>query len=136
MDKTYSQLIRIPDFGDRLHYLAEGCLQHDGFAEQRFLNQAFYSSPQWRQIRSFVITRDNCCDLAHPDFPIDERPIIHHMKTLTIQDFELCTDYLLNPEFLICVSRETHDNIHRGVWSRRDSIPLVERRPNDTCPWK
>lgn len=133
--KTYEDLIQIDSFWDRFEYLKlSGRVGEMTFGSFRYVNQGFYQSKEWKRVRSEVIVRDNGCDLAHPDFPIVGPIHVHHMNPITMDDFEVGTDFLLNPRFLICVSDRTHNAITYGS---RDLLPqpYVERRPNDTCPW-
>ena len=136
--RTYSELMTFKTFEERFNYLKlEGSVGEDTFGFDRYLNQIFYRSPEWRQIRNFVITRDMGCDLAIPEREIiNQQILIHHMNPLTKEDIINKSDYLLNPDFLICTTKRTHNAIHYGDDSilRRNSI--IERTPNDTCPWK
>lgn len=132
----YSEMIRLPSFSDRFEYLKlDGHVGYCTFDSLRYLNQRFYTSQQWRRIRREVIIRDNGCDLAHPDRPIDGRIYIHHLCPLTDRDILEATEHLTNPEFLVCTSFETHQAIHYGgeTYRPRDYVP---RRPNDTAPWR
>lgn len=134
--RTYSELIRIPTFEDRFRYLKlRGKVGEDTFGFDRYFNQKFYRSSEWKRIRARVIVRDGACDLGIPDREILGKVIIHHMNPFGIEDLtgDNAKD-LLDPEFLICVSHETHNAIHYGDESLLPEI-FVERRPNDTCPW-
>ena len=140
--KTYSELIKIPDFEGRLKYLTlHGKVGFETFGYDRYLNQALYqNSADWKKIREYVILRDNVCDLAHPDheiFPSGQRTIIliHHMNPITKQDILDRSDIVLDPEFLITTTRLTHNAIHYGVKTKTPSLP-IERTPFDTCPWR
>lgn len=137
MIRTYSELIALPTFFERFRYLKlSGDVGVDTFGYDRYLNQQFYKSTTWKQLRNYVITRDMGCDLAHPDFEIYGSIIVHHLNPISKDDVIEHSDYLLNPEFLVCVSDNTHRAIHYGDESLiLDSDPLV-RRPFDTCPWK
>lgn len=97
----------------------------------------FYSSREWKSIRNFVISRDNGCDLGTPGYEFGKyaKVFIHHMNPISIKDIREGSDILLDPEFLISASFETHNAIHFGKLETI-STPLVERGPNDTCPWK
>lgn len=134
--KTYSELIRLSTFEDRYQYLAmHGTVGKDTFGSDRYFNQKFYKSRDWRRIRDQVIVRDGACDLGIKGREISGRVIIHHMNPFSMDD--LTSDdalELLNPEYLICVSHETHNAIHYGDAGLLPEI-FVERRPNDTCPW-
>lgn len=134
--KTYSDLIKIPDLEDRYKYLKlSGAVGANTFGFDRIFNQRFYKSEEWKKIRYTVIERDNGCDMAHPDFPISGKIIIHHMNPVSLQDIEEASEILVNPEFLVCVSHMTHNAIHYGDADLLPK-PLVTRKPNDTCPWR
>lgn len=131
---SYSELIELPTFKERLAYASlYGVVGSETFGGSRVLNQDFYRSTEWRQVRNLVIVRDGCCDLAVQD-RIVRVPIIHHLNPLTIDDIRDATEALLDPENLIVVSAKTHNAIHYGATLHADDIS--ERRPNDTCPWK
>lgn len=133
--KTYSELIRLPTFKERYRYLRiGGSIGEYTFGAERYLNQAFYKSKEWRKIRDEVIVRDNGCDLAFEDFDIFDQIVVHHMNPITIEDIENYSDNLVNPEFLICTSELTHKAIHFGN-EHLLPRPIVERRPGDTCLW-
>lgn len=134
--KTYSELSLLPTFQERYQYLRlDGQVGEDTFGFDRYLNQTFYRSQKWKQIRDFVILRDNGCDLGVPGFEIYERIIIHHMNPITVDDIRHGCESILDPEFLICVSHNTHNAIHYGDESLLITEPIVRTR-NDTCPWK
>nr|UVY31397.1 MAG: NinG protein [Bacteriophage sp.] len=145
--RTYTELCQYATFEDRFHYLQlHGAVGHDTFGFDRYLNQDFYQSREWRQFRDKIIVRDMGCDLAHPEHeitdwvirngkPIRPRIIIHHLNPLTKEDVLGHTDALLDPENVVCVSDRTHKAIHYGD----DTIlkpAFAERRPGDTCPWR
>lgn len=134
--KTYSELIQYPTFEDRFKYLQlKGRVGEDTFGFDRYINQRFYRSVEWKRIRDQVILRDKGCDLGILGHEIYERVIIHHMNPISAKDISDATDYLLNPEYLICVSHLTHNAIHYGDESILVITP-IERRKNDTCPWR
>lgn len=136
MIKTYSELIQIPTFEERFEYLKlDGSVGEDTFGFDRWMNQIFYRSPEWKRIRDEVIIRDNGCDLAMPGHEIYGRILIHHMNPISVDDIERRTDLLLNPEYLISTLHRTHNAIHYGD---KSLLPqgLIVRTPNDTCPWK
>lgn len=133
---TYSELIKIPTFKERFEYLKlTGEVGNDTFGFDRYLNQTFYKSSIWRKIRNQVIVRDNGCDMAHPDYQIAGKIVIHHLNPVDQDDVIYQRDILLNPEFLVCVSLITHNAIHYGS-QKLLPLDLIERKPNDTCPWK
>lgn len=134
--KTYSELIRISSFEDRVNYLKIfGSVGQDTFGFDRYLNQNFYHSREWKQLRNHIIVRDNCCDLACPDHPISGRVLIHHLNPLLSEDIIESSDFLLNPEYLICVSFDTHNLIHYGI-PVKDIPKQTERFKGDTLLWK
>lgn len=133
--KTYSEMLQYATFEERYDYLRiGGTLGIATFGSSRYLNQAFYTSHLWQSIRNDVIVRDNGCDLGDLDREIYGKIVIHHINPITEDDLELMSDFLLNPEFLICTSFDTHNAIHFGDASLLPKLP-VERFPNDTCPW-
>lgn len=136
MIRTYSELIAIPTFEERYAYLRLfGSVGSETFGFDRYLNQMFYKDREWRRIRDLVILRDNGCDLGIDDREIFGQVLVHHMNPITIDDILNRSDYLFNPDYLICTSKLTHNAIHYGT--EKDLKPLiVERRHNDTCPWK
>lgn len=134
--KTYSELIKIPTFEERLEYLLlHGKVCDITFGSKRYLNQVFYRSNEWKSIRRKIIIRDNGCDLGMDGFDIYSRIVIHHLKPLTDDDILNHSIYLVNPEYLICTSLNTHNKIHYGDVNFENSKP-IERMPNDTCPWR
>ena len=134
--KTYSELIALPTFEERYEYLRlNSRVGEDTFGFDRYLNQNFYRSAEWRRIRDRVIVRDNGCDLAIDDRIIYGKILIHHMNPITDKDLFNLSDILLDPEYLICVSHNTHNAIHYGDGERLVKDPIV-RTKNDTCPWK
>ena len=135
--RTYSELIKIATFEDRYRYLKlSGKIGDDTFGFDRYLNQVFYRSPEWKRIRDQVIVRDKGCDLGVEAYPIFGKILVHHMNPFTVKDVNLRNEELLDPEYLICVSMDTHNAIHYGDDSRiLKEVPVV-RRPYDTCPWR
>ena len=133
--RSYSELKRITDFEERYEYLRlHGSVGADTFGFDRHLNQAFYRSAQWKRIRDHVITRDNGCDLGIPGHDIHNRPIIHHMNPMTVDDIVSGNEAILEPDFLITTTHRTHNAIHYGT-AELLVKPLVERRPGDTRLW-
>lgn len=135
--RTYSELSKLRTFKERYEYLKlSSVVGEDTFGYDRYLNQQFYKSMAWQRVRDQVIIRDNGCDLGIDDRNINSRIYIHHMNPITKSDIINLTEYLLNPEYLICVSKNTHDAIHYGSEELLYTNHMVERRPNDTCPWR
>lgn len=133
--RTYSKLIQLPTLDERFEYLSlRGGVGDSTFGYDRWLNQSFYKSTEWRQVRDFVIVRDGGNDMGLPDFPLRGAPQIHHMNPLSPEDIEHASDNLLDPEYLISVSHRTHNAIHFGD---RSSLPRVsaERTAGDTRLW-
>ena len=134
--KTYSELITIPTFEGRFEYLKlDGQVGVETFGFDRYLNQAFYKSDEWLSIRDYVITRDNGCDLGMEGYEIYGRILIHHINPITKDDIIQRSRILLDPENLITTVKRTHDAIHYGDSNLLMKAP-IERRKNDTCPWR
>lgn len=135
--RTYTELSQLQSFSERFRYLSlGGIVGRETFGLDRYLNQMFYNSYEWKHIRQQVIIRDNGCDLGILDVPIFGRILIHHMNPVAIDDILDRTDYLLNPEYLISVSHDTHNAIHYGDINLIKNMVPVERKPNDQCPWR
>ena len=136
MPRTYSELIQIPTFLERFKYLKlNGRVGEETFGYDRYLNQAFYQSYEWKHLRDQIIIRDLGCDLAFEGREIFDRIYIHHMNPIRAEDIIRHSDSIMDPEYLICTSKLTHEAIHYGDDSLlyQDPIP---RRPGDTCPWR
>lgn len=134
--RTYSELITIPTFKERFEYLRlDGTVGKETFGFDRYLNQVFYRSPEWKSIRDQVIVRDNGCDLGIEGHEIYGRIIIHHMNPLAMEDVLDRNPSIFNPEFLITTIHNTHNAIHYGDENLLITAP-IERSKNDTCPWK
>lgn len=137
MIRTYSELIQLPTFEERYEYCrTKGRVGEDTFGHDRYLNQNFYQNdPEWLRVRDYVIVRDNGCDLGVEGREIYGSIIVHHLNPITANDIINRTKYLLDPEYLICTMKRTHDAIHYGDSNLLIKDPVV-RRPNDTCPWR
>lgn len=139
--RTYSELITLPTFIERYRYLKlDGKVGESTFGFDRYLNQMFYKSDEWLAIRDYVILRDTgnddyCKDLGVDGYDIHGRILIHHMNPITKDDILRRSDFLLNPEYLICTTKNTHDAIHYGDETLLIQAP-IERTKNDTCPWR
>lgn len=134
--RTYSELLKLRTFEERFEYLKlNGKVGADTFGFDRYLNQSFYRSKIWKSVRDRIIIRDNGCDLGTEGYDICGKMIIHHMNPIRLDDLENNSDFLLNPEYLICTTPDTHNAIHYG-----DSTLIVkgpiERKKYDMCPWK
>ena len=134
--RTYDELIKLDSFKDRFLYLSlGGKVGDETFGFERYLNQQFYHSSEWMDVRNYVIVRDNGCDLAMPDREIMGRIYIHHMNPVLPKDIILHNEeLLLNPDYLVCTSKRTHDAIHYGDINSL-FIEFVERKPGDTKLW-
>lgn len=134
--RTYTELMKLQTFEERFRYLKlTARVGEETFGFDRYLNQQFYHSQEWKSIRNEIIIRDNACDLGIDGREISKGIIIHHMNPITKDDLIHQSDFLLNPDYLICVSKKTHSAIHYGDESLLfDGI--TERSKDDTCPWR
>lgn len=135
MIRTYSDLARIDDFVERFRYLSlQGSVGFATFGFDRYLNQQFYTSGEWRRIRQHVILRDNGCDLGADGYEIHTKLIIHHMNPMTPEEIIHGSPEVLDPEFLITTTLKTHNAIHYGD---ENQLPRehIARRPGDTKLW-
>ena len=136
MERCYTELIQIPTFEERYEYLRiGGSVGEDTFGFDRYLNQKFYQSPEWKRVRRDVIIRDEGRDLAMEGYELCGNIFVHHMNPITPKDLFDAADWIINPEFLVCTSKITHKAIHYGDKSLLPQLPVV-RTPNDMCPWK
>lgn len=134
--RRYSELVLFPTFIERYRYLRlGGGVGQETFGFDRYLNQVFYRSPEWRHIRDIVIARDMGCDLGIEGHEIFGRALIHHMNPVRPEDIRRRADWILDPEYLITTIHETHQAIHYGDENLLMTTSTV-RAPNDTCPWK
>ena len=134
--RTYSELSKFSTFEERFEYLKiGGTVGRETFGYDRYMNQTFYTSQRWKKIRDKLIIRDNACDLGIDSRDIPGRIIIHHMNILTLDDIVNESEFLIDPEFLICTCHSTHNAIHYGDKNLLILDP-IERSKNDTCPWR
>ena len=134
--RTYEELISYPTFEERYRYLRlVGKVGEDTFGYDRYINQMFYRSAEWKRIRDIVIIRDNGCDLAVEGRDIYDKIIIHHMNPISVDDIKHGTANLMDPRYLITTTMNTHNAIHYGFEHDLVKDP-VKRRPNDTSPWR
>ena len=134
--RRYSELIRFHTFEERFNYLMlKGQVGRETFGFDRYINQRFYHSEEWRQVKNRVIARDLGRDLGIEGYDIYGRIYVHHMNPILVRDIEECSEYLMNPEYLITTTFATHNAIHYGDESFVILSPK-ERSPNDMCPWK
>ena len=135
MLKCYSELLRLTTFKERYEYLRlDGVVGEETFGFDRYLNQIFYNSQEWKDIRRKIIIRDNGCDLGLDGYEIRGKILIHHMNPITVDDIETGNSDVLDPEFLICTSIGTHNAIHFGSSKNLTRLP-IERRRGDTKLW-
>lgn len=133
--KTYKELSKLKTHKQRFEYLKlSQQVAEETFGFDRYLNQKFYKSPEWRRVRDEVIYRDNGCDLGLDDYPISGRPIIHHINPILPHDILNREECIMNPEYLICVSHDTHNAIHYGDYSLINK-EVIERDYGDTKLW-
>lgn len=135
MIRTYKELRRLNTIDERYRYLRlRGGVGDATFGSDRWINQKFYASRQWKQIRDHVIVRDEGCDLGIPGYEIHNRLVIHHMNPMTVREIADGDDVILNPDYLISVSHKTHNAIHYGDATLLPRPP-IERSPGDTRLW-
>lgn len=136
MLRSYSELSRLRTFDERFRYLLlAGSVGVETFGFDRYINQRFYRSEEWKHVRNIVIARDNGCDLGIEGRDINGRVYVHHMNPMNLEQINNHMDLILDPEYLVCVTFATHNAIHYGDESYITLAP-VERQPNDMCPWK
>lgn len=135
MIRRYSELRRIPTFEERYDYLKlDGSVGRETFGFDRYINQRFYTSKEWRDTRHHVIARDLGLDLGAEGYEINSRILIHHMNPIVADDILHKNDDILDPEFLITTCHNTHNAIHYGDSSLLPK-PLIERSRGDTKLW-
>lgn len=134
-DRTYTELITISSYEARFEYLAlRGSVGRETFGFERWMNQSFYNSTEWRNLRHHIIARDEGLDLGCPGYEIHDKLLIHHIVPMTVMDFENGNPLILDPDNLITTTHQTHNAIHYGD-ARLLNLPPTERRPGDTLPW-
>lgn len=133
--RCYSEVSRLPTFEERFQYLKlDGSVGRSTFGFDRYLNQGFYRSREWKQARDGVIVRDNGCDLGIPGYDIHMDLLVHHMNPMLPDDVIHGEEWILDPEYLICTTKETHNAIHYGNPTPYPKV-TVARRPGDTTLW-
>lgn len=136
MTKSYSELIKLETYEERIKYLQlNGKVASETFGYARYLNQVFYKSDEWKNLRNEIIVRDQACDLGVPDREIYSNIIVHHINPITPDDIKNRSAKLLDPNNLICTTKKTHDCIHYGNATTSCAV-LTERSRNDTIPWR
>ena len=133
--RSYSELRRLPTFEERFEYLSLGGeVGKATFGFDRWINQNFYRSREWKYVRDQVVFRDNACDLGVPGHDIRRALLVHHMNPIVPEDLERGELWVLDPEYLITTTHRTHNAIHYGDYSLIPR-PLVQRQPGDTRLW-
>lgn len=133
--RTYSELQTLLSFEERYEYLVLGGeVGHSTFGFDRYINQEFYRSREWRTVRDEVILRDNGCDLGVPGFEIQTDLVVHHMNPMTSDHIIQNESWIVDPEFLITTTLRTHNDIHYGNKVTKQ-IVFAERVPGDTALW-
>lgn len=135
--KTYTELVKLPTFADRFRYLMiGGNVGEETFGVKRWLNQVFYKTEEWKRFRRDIIIRDEGCDLGIKDRVYDYGLLVHHIEPITADDIaNRNVSKLLNPDNVITTINRTHKAIHYGDESIL-YLEVVERKPNDTIPWR
>ena len=135
--KTYTELLSIPDYIGRVEYLeTHSCIGEETFGWSRYLNQTLYHSDEWQKFRRDIIIRDEGCDLALPGYDLESGDIIiHHINPITPEQIEARDPVIFSKNNVVCVSCRTHRCIHYGG-IRNAIFSVLNRTPNDTCPWK
>lgn len=134
--RSYSELRQLSTFKERYDYLKlNGRVGAETFGYNRYVNQRFYRSTEWKHIRDQIIIRDNGCDLGVEGYDLHSRIYIHHLNPMTVDDIDQGHQMILDPDNLICVSFDTHQAIHFGDESLLPQLP-IERISGDTCPWR
>lgn len=134
--RTYSELCKFGTFEERYKYLQlNGVIGEDTFGFDRYMNQRFYKSKEWKSVRDFVIIRDNGCDLGIEGYEIHGKILVHHMNPVSQKDIETRSNFLLDPKYLISTTHSTHNAITYGDEKLLIREP-IERSKNDTCPWR
>lgn len=135
MKRSYTELSKLKTFEERFEYLKlNGQVGASTFGYDRYLNQSFYKSKQWKKVRDQVIIRDNGCDLGIDGYQINDKIIIHHMNPISLEDLESGSNEIYNPEYLISVSDLTHNAIHYSDENILEKT-IIERKPGDTKLW-
>ena len=133
--RTYSELITLPTFKERFNYLKlDGRVGLETFGHDRYLNQILYNSPEWRNLRSRIVTRDCGRDLACEGYDIYGQVLVHHINPIMVKDILDRNPIVFDPENLITTVHNTHNAIHYGDESLLTTEPII-RYKDDTCPW-
>lgn len=134
--RTYNELCQLDTFEERFDYLKlDGSVGQVTFGFERYLNQSFYTSSEWKQVRNSVIVRDNGCDLAVPGYEIHVDALVHHINPMIPDDVISHEEWILDPEYLILTTKSTHNAIHYGNTSLFPKV-TTERSAGDTQLWE
>ena len=134
--RSYNELITYSSFQERLAYLKLGTgVGRPTFGFDRWLNQRFYASREWKMARDNVIVRDNGCDLGVAGYEIHTEPLVHHMNPMVPDDIVHGEEWIINPDFLVLTTHKTHNMIHYGAEDTKTPPVVVERQPGDTKLW-
>lgn len=134
--RTYDEMSKLKTHRERFEYLRlDGIVGQETFGFDRYLNQQFYKDEEWLRVRNDVIIRDEGCDLGVEGYEINSTILVHHMNPITAEDIINRVGHILDPQFLICTTKNTHKAIHYGDVNLLDGTP-IERTPNDTVPWR
>jgi hypothetical protein len=134
-NRTYSELCKFTEFEDRFEYLKlNGEVGRSTFGFDRWINQRFYTSYEWKRARNLVILRDNGCDLGVPGYEINGAMLIHHINPMAVDDIIHGEEWIFDPEFLITTTQNTHNAIHFGDDKLLPKV-VISRSPNDTKLW-
>ena len=138
MTKSYEELSRLKTYEERFKYLKinDATVGHSTFGYDRYINQAFYKSKEWKRVRDQVIIRDNGNDLGIDNEQIGKAIVVHHINPITLEDLENRDPKVFDMNNLICCSKDTHNAIHYGSMSYLDSKKEIERTPQDNFPWR
>lgn len=134
-DRRYSELVNLESFDERFEYLKlGGGVGRETFGFDRYVNQQFYTSYEWKRVRNQVILRDNGCDLGVFGYEIHVELLVHHMNPMTVDDIRNHAEWILNPDFLITTCHATHNALHYGTPSPYPKV-VLDRSPGDTRLW-
>lgn len=137
MIRTYSEMILLPTFLERFRYLQlGGQVGVETFGYDRYLNQILYRTAEWKRFRNEIIVRDNGCDLGCEGYDIvGQKILVHHINPISVEDVLRRDPKVFDPENVISTTLNTHNAIHYSDESLLVTEP-IERKPNDTCPWR
>lgn len=133
--KRYSELKSFDTFEERLDYLKlYGDVGRSTFGFDRYINQRFYTSYEWKRARQEVIIRDNGCDLGVCGLEIRSDILIHHINPMSADDIIHGEEWIFDPEYLITTCMKTHNSIHFGDDNVYPKV-VFDRARGDTKLW-